>query len=351
MENVLTDKTVLVTGGTGSMGTEIVRNALGQGARKVIVFSRDEIKHFMLRRRIQDSRLETVIGDVRDFRNLESVFISSKIDVIFHAAAMKHVVMCEDAPLQAVETNVTGTQNVVDLALKYGVPKVVAISTDKAAYPVNVLGATKLIAERIALNANQSAATGQAFSCVRYGNVAISRGSVIPVFIDCLLHHKPLQVTDYEVTRFAMDISEAIKLVLEAARNARGGEVFILDMRAFRLGDVVEVIVERIAPKLGISSKKVEIIKTGLMRGEKLDEDLVNDIEAQHLYRLGDMYVILEEEAVKARYPRIRKARLSEYTSRSVPFISKDELEKLILEYLKDYLILGEHKYANGSTP
>ncbi len=351
MENILADKIVLVTGGTGSMGTEIVRNALSQGARKVIVFSRDEIKHFMLRRRIQDVRLETIIGDVRDFRNLESVFIGSNIDIIFHAAAMKHVVMCEDAPLQAVETNVTGTQNVTDLALKYHVPRVVTISTDKAAYPVNVLGATKLIAERITLNANHTSSPGQAFTCVRYGNVAISRGSVIPVFIDCLLHRKPIQVTDYEVTRFAMDISEAIRLVLEAAKNAKGGEVFILDMRAFRLGDVVDVIVERIAPKLDTPSKNVEIVVTGLLRGEKLDEDLVNGIEAQHLYRLGDMYVILEDDAAKAKYPGIKKVDLPAYTSRSVPFISKDELEKMILGYLKDYLMLGEHKYANGISP
>jgi len=350
MANILKNKVILVTGGTGSMGTEIVRTALASEAKKVIVYSRDEIKHFMLRRRISDSRLESAIGDVRDRIALENVFTHNDIDMVCHAAAMKHVVMCEEAPLEAAETNIRGTQNVTDLALKYSVPKVVVISTDKAAYPVNVMGATKLIAERITLNASKLAAPGQVLSCVRYGNVAISRGSVIPVFIDSLIRHKPILVTDPEVTRFAMDISDAVKLVLKATEYARGGEVFILKMRAFRLGDVVDVIVKRIAPKLKISPKDVNVEVSGLLKGEKLDEDLINRLEAQHLYTYGDMFIILEGKAA-AKYPRLKKIELKEYTSRSAPRISKDEIEGIIVRYLKEYMVLGELKYGNGLNP
>ncbi len=351
MGSILKDKVILVTGGTGSMGSEITRYALKEGAKRVIVFSRDEIKHFLLRKRLQDERLEHVIGDVRDLRVIEGIFNRFPVDIVYHAAAMKHVVMCEEFPLQAVEANVLGTQNIVDLALRYRVARVITISTDKAAYPVNVMGASKFIAERMTLNANKISSGGQAFSCVRYGNVAISRGSVIPIYIDNLLHRKPIQVTDYEVTRFIMGISEAIRLVVEATEYAQGGEIFILKMKAFRLKDLVEVILTRIVPRLGISPGDIEVKHTGLLKGEKLDEDLISGIEAQHLYELGDMYVILEDDALVTRYQNIRKVNLPEYTSRSVPLISKDEIEEIVVGYLGEQLAMGELQHVNGINP
>jgi UDP-N-acetylglucosamine 4,6-dehydratase len=336
MKNVLSGKTVLVTGGTGSIGTEIVRQALAQGANKVVVFSRDEIKHFLMKKRIADNRLETIIGDVRNLRSVERVFTRVSVDIIYHAAAMKHVVMCEDFPLEAVETNIVGTQNLVDLAMRYGVSKMLTISTDKAAYPVNIMGATKFIAERITLNANEICKSNQAFSCVRFGNVASSRGSVIPVYIDNLLNRIPLQVTDPEVTRFVMEIPEAVKLIITATGYAQGREIFILKMKAFRLGDLVAVILDGIAPRLNIAKESVELNVIGLVPGEKLHEDLINDAESSRICELDDMYVVLPDNESYPRLANMRSVSLPRYTSRDVELISRGEIEEIVVKYLKN---------------
>ncbi|MFC1964847.1 SDR family NAD(P)-dependent oxidoreductase [Chloroflexota bacterium] len=333
--NVLTGKVVLITGGIGSIGSEIVRQSLEQGAKKIIVFSRDEIKHFMMRKKISDDRLETIVGDVRDLRSVEQAVSRFDIDILYHAAAMKHVVMCEDFPLEAVQTNILGTQNVVDLALKYKIPKTITISTDKAAYPVNVMGAAKFIAEKITLNANRVSIEEQAFSCVRFGNVASSRGSVIPAYIENLLNHKPLQVTDYEVTRFVMAIPEAVSLVIKSTEYAQGGEVFILKMEAFKLGDLVDVMINRIAPSLNISKNDIKVNITGLVPGEKLHEDLISDTESSRLYELEDMYVLLLDNESSVKYPSIAKASLCRYASSDVELISKDEIEQIVVKYLE----------------
>lgn len=335
MSEILADKIVLVTGGTGSIGSEIVKQALSQGARKVIVFSRDEIKHFMMRKQICNSRLETIIGDVRDVRSLEAAFNQFNIDIVYHAAAMKHVVMCEDFPVEAVETNIIGTQNIVELALKHVVSKTITISTDKAAYPVNLMGATKFIAERITLSANKSSKQGQIFSCVRFGNVASSRGSVIPVYTDSLLNRTPLQVTDPEVTRFIIRVSDAVRLVIKATEHARGGEVFILKMKAFKLGDLVEVMVDAIAPRLNIPGENVQVNIIGLTRGEKLHEDLLNELEASRIYELDDMYVIPSDIKACAGDSSRDKVDLLGYTSEKAELISKQQIEELVMEYLE----------------
>ncbi len=336
MSNVLAGKTILVTGGTGSIGTEIVRQALEQGANKVVVFSRDEIKHFMMRKKISDDRLETVVGDVRELRSVEQVFNKFDVNIIYHAAAMKHVIMCEEFPLEAVKTNILGTQNVVDLALKYKTPKMITISTDKTAYPVNVMGATKFITERITLNANQSSEGKQAFSCVRFGNVTNSRGSVIPIFIANLLHRKPLQVSDPEVTRFIMEILDAVKLIIKATEyGQKGGEIFILEMKAFKLGDLVDVIINRIAPMLNISKDGIKVDVIGQVSGEKLHEDLINDTESSRLYELEDMYVILPNNESSGKYPTISKVSLPSYTSNGVELISREEIEQTAVKYLE----------------
>lgn len=335
MENILDGKTILVTGGTGSIGSEIVNCALEQKASKVVVFSRDEIKHFLLKKRILDDRLETIVGDVRNLRSVEQVFNKFDVDIIYHAAAMKHVVMCENFPLEAVETNILGTQNVVDLAIRYKVSQMITISTDKAAYPVNVMGATKLIAERITLNANKISANSQAFSCVRFGNVANSRGSVIPAFIEDLLNHRTLNVTDPKVTRFIIRCSDAIELILKATEYAQGGETFIPKMKAFELGDLVEVVVDRMAPRLKIPREDIMVNITGLETGEKLHEDLINNTDSSRLYEVDDMYVVLPDNEAYAQYPAMRKVSLSRYTSSDTELISKEEIEEVVVEYLE----------------
>ncbi len=336
MKNVLAGKTVLVTGGTGTIGSEIVSQALAQGASKVVVFSRDEIKHFLMKKRTSDDRLQTIVGDVRDLRSAEQIFSRLNIDIICHAAAMKHVVICEDFPLEAVATNIVGTQNIVDLAIKHGVSKMITISTDKAAYPVNVMGATKFIAERITLNANKISKANQAFFCVRFGNVASSRGSVIPVYIDDLLNQRPLQVTDPEVTRFVMEIPDAVKLIINATEYAQGGETFILKMKAFKLGDLVDVILNRIAPRLSIRKEDIEVKVIGLVPGEKLHEDLINDAESTRIYELDDMYVVLPDDESYAQRPAMRKVSLPRYASGDVELISREEIEGIVMKYLKN---------------
>ncbi len=326
MRDELKGKNVLITGGTGSIGSEIVKQILDYDVNKVIIFSRDEIKHFLIKKRILDDRLETVVGDIRDYRSIRRIFEEFDIDLIYHAAAMKHVVICEDFPIESARTNIFGTQNLVDLGMKYGVPKMITISTDKSTYPVNVMGATKFIAERITLNAN--------YSCVRFGNVANSRGSIIPVLVDNLLNKKPIGITDPNVTRFMIGIPDAVKLVIKATKYAKGGEIFILKMKAFKLGDLLDVIIERIAPKLGLSEKAIEVNVTGLVSGEKLHEDLINSTESNRVCELDDMYMILRNNEDVSKYQNIKKIDLHEYTSKDVELISKDEIEEIVIKYL-----------------
>ncbi len=329
MREELEGKTVLVTGGAGSIGSEIVKQLLDYNVGTVIVLSRDEIKHFVMKKKIDDIRLKTIIGDVRDSRSLERVFEKYKIDLVYNTAAMKHVVVCEDFPVECAKTNILGTQNIVDLALRYNVPKLVNISTDKAACPVNVMGASKFIAERIVLNAN--------YTCVRFGNVANSRGSVIPIFIDNLLNKKPISITDPDVTRFIIEIPDAVKLVMKSTEYAKGGEIFILKMKAFRLGDLLKVIIERIAPRLGISRDEINIETTGLVIGEKIHEDLINNVELAQLHELDNIYLILKDKNKVLDYNGLKKINLPHYSSDKAKLITEDELEKIIINYLQKF--------------
>jgi len=327
MENELKGKTVLVTGGTGSIGIEIVKQVLSYDSDKVIVFSRDEIKHFLLKKNLIDDRLETVVGDVRDYRSMQRVFDDFNIDLIYHAAAMKHVIVCDNFPIECVKTNILGTQNVVDLAKKNEITKMITISTDKSAYPINVMGATKLIAEKIALNAN--------FSCVRFGNVANSRGSIIPILIDNLLNGKPISITNPNATRFIMEIPDAVKLVMDATRNAKGGDLFILKMKAFKLGDLLNVLLDKIAPLLDVPENQIKVNIVGLVQGEKMHESLLNSIESESLFDINNMYVILKNKESISKYKNSKKLDAFEYTSNDVELITKSEIEKMMINYLK----------------
>lgn len=325
MKDKLNKKTILVTGGTGSIGGEIVKQLLDYDVKKVIIFSRDEIKHFLTKKRLIDNRIETVVGDIRDYQSVNKVFELYDIDLVYHTAAMKHIVMCEDFPLESVKTNIIGTQNIVDLA-KYNGSELITISTDKSVHPVNVLGTSKYIAERITLNAG--------FSCVRFGNVANSRGSVIPVFIDNLLNKKPLTVSDPNVTRFIMDISEAVRLVIKTTQYTHGGDIFILKMKSFKLGDLVEVVLDKIAPKLNLSKSDIKLNISGLILGERIHEELINNTEYDRTYSLDDMYIILKNNEDSKKYPNINKVNLNKYSSNDVELISKEEIEKIVMNYL-----------------
>ncbi len=338
MKKAMKGKNVLVTGGTGSIGSEIVRQSLEGGAEKVIVFSRDEIKQHLMKTRLEDPRLVMIMGDVRDIESARKIFEMHHVDILFHASAMKHLVVSEDEPIECIKTNVIGTSNVMRLASKNGVEKIVNISTDKAASPTSVMGASKFIAERIVMNYNRM--SSGTFSSVRFGNVANSRGSVIPIMVERLQKEHKVRVSHPEMTRFMMRISDAVNLVLKASQISHGGEIFVLKMKSFKLGDLGRVMAERVHPKLFPQKGKAEMYTTLMMRGEKLHEDLLNDVEFSRLYESDQYYLIpefsLDEEQLKKRYFGFKESDVISYSSKEAPEFNLEEIEKIIDEYLDE---------------
>lgn len=340
----LGDKSVLITGGTGSIGSALVRRCLLEDVGEVVVLSRDEIKQFMLQRELDDSRLKTFVVDIRDITTLDRIFnLIKKIDIIFHAAAMKHVVVSNNNPIEATLTNVVGTQNIVDIAVKYSIPTSVLISTDKAVEPINVMGATKLIAERTFLNAAKLNKK-QVFSIVRFGNVANSRGSVIPVLIESLLSGKELVVTDPKVRRYIMRIEDAVNLIIKAIGLAVGGEIFVLKMPSFELRDLLDVITEKVASHLGVNVKKIKIKQIGLIKGEKLYEKLFFPNEINEIFDLEDLYVVTDMKTFPKhkKYKNNPLAKQVWISSSEASKISLAELEDIVMEYVNQrYLHVG----------
>ncbi len=279
------EKSVLVSGGTGSFGNFIVRRLLDLGAREVRVLSRDEKKQHDMRVFYRGrNNLSFVIGDVRKRECLDEAM--SGIDIMFHAAALKQVPACENFPHEAIHTNVTGAQNVVDAALRNGLEAFVMISTDKAVKPVNVMGMTKALQERIVLKGNQSRLNrGTRFACVRYGNVLRSRGSVIPLFRRLLATGKRLTITDERMTRFLLTLNDAIDLVLYAAEQQQGGEIFVRKAPAALITDLAAIISEE-------AGKPLEYDIIGMLPGEKLNEIMLTEEELIRTEDLGDYYKI-----------------------------------------------------------
>jgi len=280
----LKDKTILVTGGTGSFGKGFIKYLLAHSeAKKIIIFSRDEFKqHFMAKELEDDDRLRFFLGDVRDLSRLERAFHG--VDIVIHAAALKQVPTLEYNPFEAVKTNILGSQNVIEAAIDQVVSKVLLISTDKAAQPINLYGSTKLCAEKLFINGNVYADRKTKFSCVRYGNVIGSRGSIVEI----LLKNKDartVHITDERMTRFWLDLEKTFTLVLFALENMAGGEIFIPKAPVMKLPDLFDAIV----PKA-----KREVI--GIRPGEKLHEILVTTEEALHSVELDDYFVILPEQ-------------------------------------------------------
>jgi UDP-N-acetylglucosamine 4,6-dehydratase/5-epimerase len=283
---------VLVTGGTGSIGSAIVDALLAQQPSVVRVLSRDDTKQFELAQRHRtDPALRMLIGDVRSRERLQRAM--SGVEVVFHAAAMKHVSACEFNPFEATETNVRGTQNVVEAAIDANVSKVLTISTDKAVDPSNVMGATKLLAERLMSAAETYKGPVQThFASVRFGNVIGSRGSLVPLIRGQVARGGPVTITDPEMTRYLMPIDEAVRLCFVAVERMTGGEVFILKMPRVRTGDLVEVLVEAYAPQFGYRPDEIATEVIGARAGEKDHEVLLTGAEARSANELDDMYVV-----------------------------------------------------------
>ena len=275
------DTSVLVAGGTGSFGCQFVRAMLtGFHPGKLIVFSRDEWKqHEMRARGFDHPTLRYFVGDVRDAGRLRRAM--QGVDVVIHAAALKQVPACEYNPLEAVKTNIDGAKNVIDAALDTGVKKVLARSTDKAVNPVNLYGATKLVAEKLFIQANAYSGSGPTrFSCVRYGNVAGSRGSVVPVFIE-QRKTGTITITDRRMTRFWLTRDQGVRFVIRAVEQMQGGEVFVPKIPSVRITDLAEAL----APDCAVR-------EIGVRPGEKLHEVLVSEDEARNTLEFEDMYIV-----------------------------------------------------------
>jgi UDP-N-acetylglucosamine 4,6-dehydratase len=286
------DRTVLVTGGTGSIGSHIVGSLLPLAPQAVRVVSRDDSKQFELSQRHPDAAaLRMLIGDVRSRERMTRAM--SGVELVFHAAAMKHVPACEFNPFEATETNVRGAQNVVEAALDAGVERVLAISTDKAVDPTNVMGATKLLAERLLSAAEQYKGGARTrFASVRFGNVIGSRGSLVPLIRNQVAAGGPVTVTDPEMSRYMMPIDDAVRLCFEAMERMQGGEVFILKMPRVRVGDLVEVLVEAYAPLFNRRAGEIELRSIGARPGEKHDEVLLTDAEALVARSVDGMLIV-----------------------------------------------------------
>ncbi|MDD4910454.1 MAG: SDR family NAD(P)-dependent oxidoreductase [Candidatus Omnitrophica bacterium] len=291
MKNFYENKMILVTGGAGSIGSALVKKLLEYNPNTVRIMDTDETELFHLGRKLPRDKIRLLIGDIRDKERLRRAV--EGIDIVFHSAALKHVPLCELNPFEAVQTNVLGTKNLIEAAMDEKIDRFITISTDKAVNPINVLGASKLLAERLTVSANlYKGERRTVFSCVRFGNVLNSRGSVLPLFKEQVKKGGPVTVTDGSMTRFVMSIDKATELVLKAAHISKGGETFILKMPALLIQDLAKAVIEEFAPKYGRGKEEVKIDFIGRRDGEKMHEELMNDDEAAIVNELDDMYIL-----------------------------------------------------------
>ena len=297
----LAGRAVLVTGATGTIGAEIVRQVLRRNPRVVRIFSRSENRQAHLRLDLpDDAPVRYLIGDIRDPQRLRHAL--EGIDVVFHTAALKHVPACEYNPFEAVQTNVIGTQNLVEGCLDAGVQRLIAISTDKAVNPVNTMGATKLLAENVLRDA-QRWSRGLVIAVVRFGNVLGSAGSLLPLMVHGMEEHRTVRLTSPRMTRFMMTIHDAVTLVLEAAGAARGGEIFILKMPALGVQDLVEVFIEGYCERRGWDREEITVEEIGIRPGEKVYEELLTREEASRVEERERMFVVQPRREAVADLP------------------------------------------------
>jgi len=286
-----TDKTLLITGGTGSFGNAVLRRFLDTDIKEIRIFSRDEKKQDDMRHRLQNPKVKFYIGDVRDKRSVDNVMVG--VDYVFQAAALKQVPSCEFFPMQAVRTNVLGTENVLDSAIQHGVKNVVVLSTDKAAYPINAMGVSKAMMEKVAIAKGRELGDDALtkICCTRYGNVMASRGSVIPLWVEQMEQGNPITITNPEMTRFMMTLDDAVDLVIYAFTHGHNGDMFVQKAPAATLTTLAHAlrsVYAKVDPKFG----ETEIKIIGSRHGEKLYETLVTSEEMAQAVDMGDYYRI-----------------------------------------------------------
>lgn len=343
MKSFLKNKNILITGGAGSIGSEIARKLLSYKVGVVRVLDIDEGAQFELAQELR-SRINVrfLMGDVRDKERMKRAM--ENIDIVFHAAALKHVPSCEYNPFEAVKTNVLGTQNVIEAAIDLEVEKFIIISTDKAVNPINVMGATKLLAEKLTISANYYKGPRKtAFLCARFGNVLGSSGSVTPTFVKQIAKGGPITITDPNMTRFVMTIQRSVELVLKAAQISKGGEVFIFKMPVVRVGDLAEVMIKELAPRYGYRASDVKTKIIGPRPGEKFHEELMTEEESVWAQETKDMFIVrppVELPDIVLRTPSeiLRKPLTQAYLStkrkrlisKEYRLLKRDEIRKML---------------------
>jgi UDP-N-acetylglucosamine 4,6-dehydratase len=334
MFEIFNNKTILVTGGTGSFGKKFIKEILKKSSlKKVIIYSRDEQKQFKLQQEMESNKLRYFIGDVRDKDRL--IFAMKLVDIVVHTAALKHVEIAEYNPFEVVKTNILGSQNVIDASLENNVQKVIALSTDKASSPLNLYGASKLTADKLFISANNFKGNAKTiFSVVRYGNVMGSRGSVIPLFLK-QKNLNSIYVTDKKMTRFNITLNEGVQFVIKSLNRMRGGEVFVPKIKSYKILDLVKAI---------STKSKIKII--GKRSGEKIHEEMISAEESHTTVEGNDCYIILpsskfnkfNKENFLKNSKKFKTVKENfKFSSDKNKFLSFKEIQKLIENNKKDF--------------
>ena len=323
------DKILLITGGTGSFGNAVLSKFINSEIREIRIFSRDEKKQDDMRQKLNNPKVKFYIGDVRNLQSVDSAM--QGVDYVFHAAALKQVPSCEFFPVEAVKTNIMGTENAIEAAVRNGVERFVLLSTDKAVYPVNAMGMSKAMAEKVLIARSRNLDENQTVLCgTRYGNVMASRGSVIPLFIDQIKAGKPVTVTDPDMTRYMMTLDEAVDLVMYAFEHGNQGDIFVQKAPAVSIGTLAQAMTE-----LYNSKNAVRII--GTRHGEKLYETLLNREEMMKASDLG-LYYRIPADTRDLNYNiyfsegKSDLAQIEEYTSHSTELLTVEGMKKLLLK-------------------
>ena len=339
---MLEDKKLLITGGTGSFGNAFLKKALKENEfSEIRIFSRDEKKQDDLRKRIQNSKVKFYIGDVRD--SLSVMNAVKGVDYIFHAAALKQVPSCEFFPIEAVKTNILGTENVLSAAEQYGVKKTIILSTDKAAYPINAMGMTKALMEKVMIAKSRNLDVSKAIFCgTRYGNVMASRGSVIPLFIDQIKNNKPITLTSGQMTRFMMTLDHAVELVLFAFKNGNNGDLFVQKSPAATIKTLAEALKE-------LYDSSTEVDEIGIRHGEKMYETLVTKEEMMKAEDLGNYFRVIADNR-DLNYEKYfskgidNSKKLEEYNSDTTQQLDVNSMKQLLMKLPEIQLDLKSKK-------
>lgn len=334
--SIFKDRTLLITGGTGSFGNAVLRRFLDSDIKEIRIFSRDEKKQDDMRHALQNSKVKFYIGDVR---NRASVDIAMQdVDYVFSAAALKQVPSCEFFPIEAVKTNIEGTDNVLESAIAHGVKNVVVLSTDKAAYPINAMGMSKALMEKVAVAKGRELGEGAATTicCTRYGNVMASRGSVIPLWVEQMEEGKPITITDPNMTRFMMTLDDAVDLVVYAFTNGHNGDLFVQKAPAATLATLAEALKQTYA-KVNPEYGKTEVKVIGTRHGEKLYETLVTREEMVRAIDMGEYYRI-PCDTRDLNYDKFftkgneAVSKIEDYHSHNTKRLDVEEMKKLLLK-------------------